>query len=437
MSRSSKSSRHSQGSASPQPTVSDFDPENEAIMSTQQLDNNVQKLPNLRASAQKFNRFSRPSRPDPTAQSEPDYAINTSAIGRAFPDFSQVGTSSDEGSMSIEIGRGAKKASSGPIAKLGRSREYSSNIQLDLGEDSLDFAAPMIGNYEVTGTPPLRQRQASKKATEETRGSAKRDGHARRISGLRQEIIETSPPLAKTKDYGSGGSGRGSGDHGRTLAAMHARVRDENDVSRSNDDRPPTIDLTVRNTRFSGALPTKYSSVQGLMAASSSGRKNKSHKTSTPQGTQQSFLLPDMPNMSELVSGIYEDGTPVFSRHGKSRSSRFTQPSLKKGLGHTDVDEIPIPEDEQAIFLSLKLLQDKVAVMEKNRVENEQVIQDLEQKNQALESDRIQQRRRPSHRSDSALGSTDSDGDDMSAGRKLTIVKNRRSPNGDFSKIFR
>ena len=429
-SRSSRSSQRSQASPSPQPTVSDFDPENEAIMSTQQLDNNAQQLPALRASAQKYNRFSRQSRTDPLAQSEPDYAINTSAIGRAFPDFSQGSGSSDEGSMSIEMGRGAKRASNGPIAKLGLSKEYSSHAQLDLEEDSLDFAAPAVGEYVVTGTPPLRQHQSSMKVTENTRSSTQRDGQPRKPSGLRREMYGSSSPRAKTKDSGSSESRKESGNHGRTLSAFHARVRDENDISHVNEDRPPTLDLTTRNTRFANTkshqnpvagrtLPTKFSSTQGLMTNPSSGRKDKAYKASTTNpGTQQSFLLPDMPNMSELVSGVFEDGTPVFSRHGKSRPSRFV-----KSLGHADVNEIPIPEDEQAIFLSLKLLQDKIAVLERNQVEQEEVIHFLEQKNQALELERNQQRRRPSHRSDSALGHSESDGEE----RKLAIERNRKS----------
>ena len=425
-SRSSRSSQYSQGSVSPQPTLSDFDPENEAIMSTQQLDNNAQHLPALRASAQKYNRFSRPSRPDPPVQSEPDYAIDTSAIGRAFPDFSQGGTSSD-GDISIEIGRGAKKTNNGRISKFELSKEYSSNAQLELEEDSLDFAAPMIGDYVVTATPPLRKHESSRKAIESNRDSLHRDSRLRGPSGLRRELARASPPVAKTKDYGSSESRKGSGEHGPTLASIHARVRDELDMSQLDADRPPTVDLTARNTRFasgnqqiptaSHALPTKFSSINGLMIKSSSDRQNGSHRAiPTNVGTQQSFLLPEMPNMSELISGVFEDGTPVF-RHGKSRSYRFA-----KDQGHADVAEIPVPEDEKAIFLSLKLLQDKIAVLEKNQAENEVLIYELEHKNQALESERIQQKRRVSHRSDSALGTSESEGEE----RKLMIEKNRK-----------
>ena len=423
---SSGSSQHSLDLASPQPTVSDFDPENEAIMSTRQLDNNLQQLPELRASAQKYSRFARP---------EPDYAINTSAIGRAFPDFSQGGTSSDDDSLSIEIGRGLKK---GINSKAGRMNDHSSNVQLSPDGDSMDFSAPMIGNYEVTGTPPLTQRQSSRKPEEMHRTSSRRDAHVRRPSGLQKEILGPSPPPSKTRDYGSGESRKGSEENRRTLSSMHARVRDENEQSRFSEERPPTLDLTARNTRFgkvksqhtasNTAMPTKFSSKQGLLQSLAQRKRQNPQSVSTPQGTQQSFILPDLPNISELVSGVYEDGTPVFSRHGKSRASRFVSASgqTSKFHNYAGVDEIPVPADEQAIFLSLKLLQDKVATLEQSNAEAENALQGLQQKNRVLESEKIDRRRAP--RSDSALGVTDSDGGNEIGGnqRKLLIEKNRK-----------
>lgn len=423
---SSGSSRHSLDLASPQPTVSDFDPENEAIMSTRQLDNNAQKFSELRASAQKYSRFTRP---------EPDFAINTSAIGRAFPDFSQGGTSSDEDSLSIEIGRGLKKGSN---SKAGRANEYSSNAQLSLDGDSMDFSAPMIGNYEVTGTPPLAQRHISQKTDEAPRGPIRRDTQVRRPSGLQKEITGPSPPPSKTRDYGSGESRKGDEENRRTLSSMHARVRDENERSRLNEERPPTLDLTARNTRFSnikghhtasnGVMPTKFTSKQGLLQSLTPKNRQTSQVVGTPQGTQQSFMLPDLPNLSELVSGVYEDGTPVFSRHGKSRASRFAPTSEETGnrQDYVRVNEISVPADEQAIFLSLKLLQDKVATLEQTNAEAENTIQDLRQENRLLESEKIDKKRVP--QSDGALGTTDSDVGNEARGsqRKLLIEKNRK-----------
>ena len=439
---SSGSSNNSQGAPSPEPTTSNFDPENEAIMSTRQLENHSQQLPRLRASAQKYSRF--------TPSAEPDFAINTSAIGRAFPDFSQGGTSSDDESISIEIGRGIKKNSNGTIGKLGRSREFSSPHQLSDGDgDSIDFSAAMVGNYEVTATPPLNQQKLSKMPEEHVHESLKPLSHGRKPSGLRNQISEPSPPPEKTRDYGSGESRKASAENRRTLASMHARTRDDNDQSHIDDERPPTIDLTARNTRFGnakipqassqGTLPTRFSSAQTLLSSVAPIKKQKLRPSATPnQGTQQSFMLPDLPNISELVSGVFEDGTPVFSRHGKSRASRFVSSSHRdRGSGpeYAGVHEIAIPSDEQAIFLSLKLLQDKVATLEKSNAEAVNTVDELQRKNQLLESEKRDRRRAP--RSDSALGTTDSDGghETDSGQRNLLIAKNRKFPMSMISRL--
>ncbi|KAL6716485.1 hypothetical protein ACLMJK_006052 [Lecanora helva] len=432
MNRTRNSSGSSRHSASPEPTTSNFDPENEAIMSTRQLDNHSQQLPQRLQSAQKYSRRS-PS-------IEPDFAINTSAIGRAFPDFSQGGTSSEDDSISIEVGRGIRKNSVGTIGKLGRSKEHSSHGQLGLDDgDSMDFSAAVVGDYEVTATPPLKQRDARKKSEHLARESPRHVSHARKPSGLQHQFSDPSPPPAKIVDYGSGESRKTSGESRRTLASIHARVRDNNEQSYISEERPPTMDLTARNTRFGntqnlrvpsqGTLPTRFSSAQTLLNSVAPINKQKLQASTTPnQGTQQSFMLPDLPNISELVSGVFEDGTPVFSRHGKSRASRFAPVAQPKGSSdqeYANVYEIPVPDDEQAIFLSLKLLQDKVATLEKSNAEAANTIDELQQKNQKLESAK-QDRRRPP-RNDSALGSTDSDNahETSNGHRKVLIEKNR------------
>lgn len=94
---SSTGSKH--GTVSPDSTLStDFNPErDEALVSTIQLDTqSSQKLPHIRDTAKKCGRWA--PRPQTT------YVVDTSAIGRAFPDFSG-GVSSDD-NISVEIGRG-------------------------------------------------------------------------------------------------------------------------------------------------------------------------------------------------------------------------------------------------------------------------------------------------------------------------------------------
>ena len=416
--------------------MSDFDPENEAIMSTQQFENTTQNLPQLRASAQKYNRYHRVDAP------ETEFAIDTSALERAFPDFTQGRVSSDEGSMSIEMGRGLKHGSNG---KSVRVRDYSS-----IGDDSRDLSIPTIGSYQVMSTPPVRPHPISKKTGEREGGTVGRDQKVRHASGLHKQITDPSPPQ-KTTDYVSGGSQQGSTNQRRTLSAMHARVRDADDITHLSEDRPPTVDLTARNTRFGSArnqqtndpdtIPSKFTSAKGLVQAftkdAQADQRNIKAQTNGNTGsdrnqmTQQSFMLPDMPNISELVSGVYQDGTPVFSKHGKSRASRFVSATHGRGPGldYAAVGEIPLPADENAIFLSLKLLQDKVADLEDNRAEAENNIRELQKKNQMLEAEKAEMKRW--QRSDSALGMTSDGGSDggheMGRGsRKWAIEKNRK-----------
>lgn len=443
LNRTRPSSRSSRGSNPiADLTTSTFDPDNEAMMSTQRLDNDnlSQQLPQLRASAQKYGRYTRP---------EPDFAIDTSALGRAFPDFSQVGPHSSDQSLSLELGRGQGHASNGKSKGGGRSRELSSNND----DYSKEFSPCMIGNYQVMYTPPLVRPKASKRMADNVDDSLLQHAQARRASALRKEATEPSPPIAKATDYGSGGSRKGSAEQRRTLASMHARVTDEDAASEFSDDRPPTLNLTTRSTRFGGAsnakvqtkpsLPPKFASKQNapdaLPEATVQTQSNQTVQTNTrtissvAQGnTQQSFVLPEMPNMSELVSGVFHDGTPVFSRQGKALASRFASLShlQQDGTMEPDYDHVAgllTPEEEQAIFMSLKLLSDKVAELEHAKADAQATIQDLEHANRSLEREKVESKRL--RRTDSALGTTDGSegGDDGFRGpRKWIIEKTRK-----------
>jgi hypothetical protein len=109
--------------------------------------------------------------------------------------------------------------------------------------------------------------------------------------------------------------------------------------------------------------------------------------------TNGSILLPDLPNISELVSGVYEDGTPVFTRQTRPRTTRFVSPpaedmDVSQPRGHLPVKNVPIPEDEKAIFVSLKLLQDKVADLELAKSEAEKKLEDVREENHLLKAEK-------------------------------------------------
>ena len=459
---SSASSQHSQRV----PSISDFDPENEAFTSTRELEDVPQdlqnnqyhqeaneipeNLPQLRASAEKYRHRLIPARGS-IAISD-GYCIDTSALARAFPDFTQ-GSDDSQTDISgwLEKHRGIKRGSGDAIANLKRTKEYSSNVDTGLDKDTADLSIPLIESpggrqYQVMYTPPLRQRQTSNKFDNASPTSMRRDAQLRRASRLQKQNDDPSPPPLKMKDSGSEGSRKASGEARRTLASMHARVRDENDKSLLAEERPPTLDLTARNTRFANTtgqqvtttahlhaqkegLPTRFSSAQTLLG--SVAPKNKRHAQGAPSSahtTQQSLKQPTLPNLSELISGLYEDGTPVFSREGKPRNSRLLralQRSIHGNGADSPIDDVDLPIEEQAIFLNIKLLQDKAAILERHNAEAAVIIDELRAKNRVLEGEKAI-RQRPS-RSDSALGTTDSDdGNDTGVGqRRLVIEKNR------------
>ena len=91
------------------------------------------------------------------------------------------------------------------------------------------------------------------------------------------------------------------------------------------------------------------------------------------------------------------------------------------------VDDVDLAIDEQAIFLNIKLLEDKVAILERQNAEAEVTIDELRAKNRVVEGQNAIRQR--AARSDSALGTTDSDdGNDTGVGqRRLMIEKNRKS----------
>ena len=440
------SSRASQRDASQNLTTSTFDPENEALMSTQTfpIDGAEQPLPQLEASAKK----------KPTAgQLEEQYVIDTSALGRAFPEFTsaQFSSGSDD-EPSIEIGRGVPNKG----AKISPSKPRRSNdvSAISLDEDSFDFSAPMVGEYKVMSTPPNRPRQLVKADLEAANHSLRREASARRQSMLRNEVPKASPPVVKTTQQASSGSRSSSAEQRATLATFHARVSDADENSILMNDRPPTVDLTSRSTRFASnqgikavpaatTLPSKPSSTNAFSRLVSSTNRQKQdsgpsqHQTATVSshlnsGGQPSFLLPEIPNLSELVTGIFEDGTPVFSRHGKSRTSRFssktrTPRSARNAAKHLLINEVPVSEEEQQIYASLKILQEKLGEMEVERMENRAAIQELQSKNQALERERSELRRW--RRSDSALGASEGsdNGEGLKGGRRFAVEQLRKS----------
>lgn len=374
---SQDNTRHSDASFTSFGSVSDFDPEHEAMASTREFDNSP-RLPNAKTRARRQHN---------PIQEDPDYAINTSTLERAFPEFSQIQTSEGDddstSDMSIEVGRGPGK----PSRRLDDSRSSFMSI-----ENSVRSSSPAVRvDYPTPQKPAMRS--MSRRAVSD---NLRKDAQLRRASQAQKEL---SSQVAK-----------GPRDHRRTLSEMHAKVRDTYDGSFLGDERPAPIAMNTRSTRFGNPKDSqeiadaverasREAYAKELRKASTSSTPHKATTNATTTNapgdsvTRQSFLLPDLPNISDLVSGVYEDGTPVYSRQQKMRSTRFVSPpqdaeDVSLTREHMPLDAVPIPEDEKALFVSLRLLQDKVAELEMAKSEAEKRLAAYRQENAALKGKR-------------------------------------------------
>ncbi|KAL2808838.1 hypothetical protein BJX63DRAFT_407681 [Aspergillus granulosus] len=360
---------------------SDFDPEHEAIASTRELDDESPRLPKMKEASRKRQPYEQ--------EDEPDYVFNTSTFEQYLPHFSPIGTSEEEedadidDDVSIEAGRGP----SNPPRRLDDSRNSYMTM-----ENSVRSSSPAV-RLDVPTPQKSALRQAPRRAVSE---SLRKDAQLRQASLAHKENIDPNPPKTNRKER-------------RTLSEIHAKVRDDYDGSYIEDERPPVFSSnTARPTRFGNAnLSNQIADAVEKASQEAYAKEIRRAKARAAAGgdtgTQQSFLLPDLPNLSDLVSGVYEDGTPVYTRQSRTRTTRFVPPpadptDVSLSREHIPLDAIPIPEDEKALFVSLRLLQDKVSELERGKVDAEKKLEDLRQENLFLKG-KTSQREKSSHSS--------------------------------------
>ncbi|KAL4885511.1 hypothetical protein BJY04DRAFT_205289 [Aspergillus karnatakaensis] len=350
---------------------SDFDPEHEAIASTREFDESP-RLPKMTNPPRKLEQVDE-------EEEEPDYVFNTSTFEQYLPHFSPIGTSEEEedndgdDDISIEAGRGPTN----PPRRLDDSRNSYMSI-----EGSIRSSSPAV-RLDVPTPQKSAIRSTSRRAVSE---NLRKDAQLRQATLAHKENIDPNPPSKPNRK-----------EQRRTLSEMHAKVRDSYDGSFLEDERPQAVSgSTTRPTRFSNANlshqiadAVERASQEAYMKEVRRAKARAATNAGGDTGTQQSFLLPDLPNLSDLVSGVYEDGTPVYTRQARTRTTRFVSPPVDAteaslSREHVPLDAIPIPEDEKALFVSLRLLQDKVAELERTKADTEKKLEDLRQENTFL-----------------------------------------------------
>jgi len=227
-------------------------------------------------------------------------------------------------------------------------------------------------------------------------------------------IKENVDPLGRATNVAS----IGSRADGRKVLVESLQPRVESDDSESDKRFAPT-NAAVKNTRFdrrsrhaSNAKSDATGTININDIAKGSAKLEDTIHNGTVTGTHQSFLLPDLPNITELVSGVRQDGTPLFSRSAKA-ASRFGTPSQRRKpstlkQSHLPINSVPIPIDEKSLYVSLQLLQGKVTALEADKANAEDKLEEYELEVLQLKS-KLEQQARNRH-SDSALGTDIEDG---------------------------
>lgn len=304
-----------------------------------------------------------PQLPSGTQDDQGEWKINTSALRRAFPNFSQSGSSDEE---SIELGRGHKRGIDATLK----------SFQSDDPSASMSLTFPATGDrWKVKSTPPFKARKSQ----------VAEQGDLRTRNNLRHASQkENIDPLAELADYKSVGNlGHDTKQTRRTLAEMRA-IADSDDSAELHKVRPAPMNITVRENRWNKKQPLEATDLNtpkrsGLQQALRGATVDTTG--SAQPATIQSFILPDIPNITELVSGVRRDGTPLFSRSAKPKS-RFATPSMTNAQNarpsYSGVNQVPIPADEKALYASLQLLQEKVAGLELDNEQLEKRAEDYE-----------------------------------------------------------
>jgi hypothetical protein len=405
---SSTGSNH--GTVSTDSTMTNFNPEkDDVIMSTRQLDTDGShtnpKLPKLRDTAKKYGRW---------APRQPEFVINTSALDKAFPDFTQGDIDDALDTESIEVGRGAKT----------RQRGVSRNPRFDYSDN---FDSPIvIGEYKVLRSPPRGQGEAMDPILRDSNRSSVQKSVTSQQRNVSQKNF---PPRAQKSATGSpyiSNASLTSGGQRKALEELHAYVADESNGSISLDARPAHRNFQAKNTRFSSqskaqqpTTTSKRLQLEEILAAkirSASGTPSKGQgknsqgvntaTSNTPNPTQHSFILPASTEFSRIVSTeTAAAGIPVVVRGGLVQSREPNQ-----FLGKfEDVDAIEVPLEEEDIYLSVELLKSRVAQLETEKADSQRTVNELKRDNFQLQAEMKELERR--RRSDSALGMGDGGSD--------------------------
>ena len=298
------------------------------------------------------------------------FGLNPNAFQPARPELTED-RSSFRSEDTLEMGRGGNKLFS--IMEDSRNNSLQSGNPKVLSTPPLFVGKQRKGHNSVV-SPQTAHTQPADTAFEKENydpiaETVPNKGNQQRVSKHDRKTLAAIHE--KARDYYEQPSvvdERRQAVSRKTLAEMHEMARAYYEKSPVLEERPPEMTFTAKNTRFGGGNYAKTKK-SGLNAAHEEDYPTRSNATNNlPLETNQSYVLPDLPDLSELVSGTY--GTPGLQRTiNKSRFQPAKDNKVSRPFASQDVEAVPMPDDEKAIFTSLRVLQDKMGYLEDANVD--------------------------------------------------------------------
>ncbi|RBQ67014.1 hypothetical protein VDGD_01046 [Verticillium dahliae] len=172
----------------------------------------------------------------------------------------------------------------------------------------------------------------------------------------------------------------------------------------------------VAETNLSKHTPQNLNAIRTLFPSPST--------TDSParnNGTMQSFVMPDISHLNDVVSGNLrlggiKNGVPVFVKHGRVQN-RDNRPVND----HAEVDGLAIPEDEGKIFVSMDMIREEIENLQQHDDMVQKYADDLQGEVDFLSKEVKRLKSRKSI--DSALGSRSGSEPETAAHEQLVTEK--------------
>ncbi|KAI1135990.1 hypothetical protein F5Y05DRAFT_392610 [Hypoxylon sp. FL0543] len=317
------------------------------------------------------------------------FNVNTSALGRTFPEWSRWNPSGTEHDK--DMWETASDAAHRPGGKE-------------------NFTPQGSPNSSVVATP--RAEVSDRDKIETGRRQATTSGGTLRTRAQMQPRVQTESECSLDLSEAAAQPQRESEEHG-----ARPRVPTPN-AARGSKRRGNVTALleTLKTAQTKQAesreQPTKQPSSrsQALVQPRNAAQIHMERQAGisqvaspiTPNQTARSFFLPNFSYINDFLSGTLKlsslrNGMPVFVKHGRvhDRESTYSPDH------HIDVEAIAIPEDEEKIFVSLDKIKDEIHALKEH---DELVSRQAEQLQEEIEELHIQIAKYKS-RKDSAMGS--------------------------------